>query len=137
VTATDRRRLRYSYLVQDSAAPGGYRERHRTITGPFWHGGRGRLRPGQLIRPGFRANSWGDHQGKSVEVWFTGDVQVAIDTAQACLDEHGRGYLYQVWPEGPFRPAIDSPASFRSATPLTVIARHDPPWDVPRKGRRR
>jgi hypothetical protein len=134
---TARPRLRYSYLTQDSRAPGGYREKRRTITGPFWHGGRGRLRPGQLIRPGHRTNSWGDHQGKSVEVWFTRDMQVAIDTAQACLNEHGRGYLYEVWPAGPFRPDTD-PASFRTAQPLTVIARHDPPWSVPRrpKGRR-
>jgi hypothetical protein len=91
----------------------------RTAEGPFYHGGRGRVRPGGRLTAGRRTNSWGDTRGRSTHVWF-GDLQTAALTALACRREHGRGYLYEVRPAA--RHVEYAPDGFKTREPLIVIA---------------
>lgn len=106
----------YEYLRQER---GGYVEAAATVAGPFYHGGRGRIRPGGLVVPGRRRNSWGDGPPISTHVWFSADLDDADLTAQACAREHGRGYLYEVEPTASLvELAIDG---LKSTAPLRVV----------------
>lgn len=106
--------ISYRVTVQDAD---GYREVSRTASGPFYHGGRARLAPGGLVKPGHKTNSWGDIQGRSREVFFSASFEVAAAYARST-----GGRLYEVEPAGECRPDVD-PDSFRSDFPLRVIRR--------------
>jgi len=97
------------------------------VTGPFYHGTRADLRPGDLIIVGYKSNftsekplSW---------VYFTGTIDAATWGAELAVGE-GPGRIYIVEPTGSF---IDDPnltdkkfpgnptQSYRSREPLRII----------------
>jgi hypothetical protein len=100
------------YTAQTSR---GYEDCEQEIAGPFYHGGRARLRPGDALTTGRRTNSWGDEGPVSAYVHFTDDMACAAVYAQQC-----RGRLYEVEPTGEARPGYGS-GEFKSAHPLRVV----------------
>ena len=97
------------------------------ITGPFYHGTRADLKPGDLIGPGYNSN-YG--QGKKARwVYLTATMDAATWGAELALGE-GRGRIYIVEPTGPI---VDDPnltdkkfpgnptKSYRTRDPLRVV----------------
>lgn len=94
--------------------------------GPFYHGTKVDLRPGDLIRPGYRSN-YGHAQRTSPWVYMTATLSAL--GAELARGE-GRGRLYIVEPTGPFTDDPDltdkkfpgNPTrSYRSRHPLRVV----------------
>lgn len=96
------------------------------IPGPFYHGTKADLRPGDLISPGYRSN-YGDTVRTSPWVYMTALMSpLGAELAQG----DGPGRLYIVEPTGPF---FDDPdltdkkfpgnptQSYRSRSPLRVV----------------
>lgn len=94
--------------------------------GPFFHGTRADLKPGDLIEPGYRSN-YG--QGKKASwVYLTATLDAATWGAELAVGE-GPGRIYVVEPTGPI---MDDPnltdkkfpgnptKSYRSRAPLRV-----------------
>lgn len=93
--------------------------------GPLYHGGRARLLPGRLLRPGQRPNPWGDtfdDNGRSVYLYCT----TSLDTAEAYADavRHTRrlGYVYEVRPTGPLLPDYNG-SDYKTRHPLEIVRR--------------
>ncbi len=107
-------RVKYRVVIQ---TPDGYETVTKSARGPFYHGGRARVRPGGLIKPGHRTNGWGDFRGRSVYVFFSASRSVAESYQRST-----GGYLYEVEPTGEITPDTD-PDSFKTEHPLRVIAR--------------
>ena len=78
-------------------------EDHDHVQGPFYHGTKSTLRPGQELTPGFGSNF---QDGRvSNNIYFTTLVSTAAWGAQlatALAGEEGRGHIYVVEPLGPF-----------------------------------
>ncbi len=91
----------------------------------LFHGGRARVKPGGLIKPGHKANSWGDRPGQlSTHVFAATDMMTAADYARAT-----KGRLYEVEPAGELQPDTNE-GEFRTADPLVAIRRvPDEEWD--------
>jgi hypothetical protein len=113
---------RAEYKVLRATAGGDYAEETRTIAGPFYHGGRARVRPGALLTAGRKPNSWGDtfdRRGNSVYVYFSAER----DTAESYTRALGaRGHLYEVAPTGEI--SMDNgggDGAFKTVHPLRVI----------------
>jgi rifampin ADP-ribosylating transferase len=100
--------------------------------GPFFHGTKADLRPGELLTAGFRSNYRPDVVMN--HIYFTTLVETAAWGAElaAALHGHGeRGHIYLVEPTGPFE---DDPnvtdkrfpgnptQSYRTRHPLRVVA---------------
>ena len=95
-------------------------------SGPFYHGTKADLKPGDLIKPGYRSN-YGHAQRTSPWVYMTATLSpLGAELAQG----DGPGRLYIVEPTGPFEDDPDltdkkypgNPTrSFRSRHPLRVI----------------
>lgn len=96
------------------------------ISGPFYHGTKADLRPGDLIRPGYRSN-YGHAERTSRWVYMTATLSpLGAELARG----DGPGRLYIVEPTGPF---VDDPdltdkklpgnptRSYRSRFPLRVV----------------
>lgn len=96
--------------------------------GPFYHGGRARLLPGRLLRPGQRPNPWGDtfdDEGRSVYVYCTTDLDTAESYADAVRRATRRpAYVYEVRPTGELLPDYNG-HDFKSKHPLEIIRRID------------
>jgi rifampin ADP-ribosylating transferase len=96
-------------------------------TGPFYHGTKARLAPGDLIGPGYASNY--GKRAKAAHVYLTETLDAAIWGAELALGE-GRGRIYIVEPTGPFE---DDPnltdkkfpgnptKSYRTRHPLRII----------------
>ena len=97
-----------------------------TISGPFYHGTKADLKPGDLIAPGYRSN-YGDSKRTSPWVYMSATLSPwGAELAQG----DGPGRVYIVEPTGPF---VDDPdltdkrfagnptKSYRSRDPLRVI----------------
>jgi rifampin ADP-ribosylating transferase len=96
-------------------------------SGPFYHGTRADLDPGDLIVPGYSSNYGRRIQAKWV--YLTGTLNAAIWGAELAQGE-GRGRIYIVEPTGPIE---DDPnltnkrfpgnptQSYRTGEPLRVI----------------
>lgn len=73
------------------------------VTGPFYHGTKSVLKPGDELTPGFGSNF---QDGRvSNNIYFTTLVSTAAWGAQlaaALAGESGRGHIYTVEPLGPF-----------------------------------
>jgi rifampin ADP-ribosylating transferase len=106
-------------------------ERYQHVTGPFFHGTKIALAPGDELVPGYASNF---QEGRvSNNVYFTTLVETAawgaeLSTALAGLDE--RGHIYVVEPLGPFEddPNVTNKRfpgnrtqSYRSRHPIRVI----------------
>ncbi|MCI4591044.1 NAD(+)--rifampin ADP-ribosyltransferase [Sphingobium sp. BYY-5] len=99
----------------------------RDAVGPFYHGTRADLSPGDLIVPGFASN-YGTGKVASW-VYLTGTLEAAIWGCELAVGE-GRERIYIVEPTGPF---VDDPnltdqkfpgnptQSYRSREPLRVM----------------
>ena len=96
------------------------------ISGPFYHGTKADLRPGDLISPGYRSN-YGNSKRTSPWVYMSATLSPwGAELAQG----DGPGRIYVVEPTGPF---VDDPdltdkrfegnptKSYRSRDPLRVI----------------
>jgi Rifampin ADP-ribosyl transferase len=84
----------------------------------LFHGGRARVKPGGLIKPGHKANSWGDRPGQPwTHVFAAADMMTAADYAKAT-----RGRLYEVEPTGELQPDTHE-GEFKATDPLVVIRR--------------
>ena len=96
------------------------------ISGPFYHGTKADLKPGDLIRPGYRSN-YGNGERKSAWVYMS--ATLSPWGAELALGD-GPGRIYIVEPTGPF---VDDPdltdkkfagnptKSYRSREPLRVV----------------
>ena len=95
--------------------------------GPFYHGTKAVLRPGELLEPGYRSN-----YGKRAEarfIYLTATMDAATWGAELA-DGAGPGRIYEVEPTGPFE---DDPnltdkkfpgnptRSYRTRDPLRVV----------------
>ena len=98
----------------------------RDATGPFYHGTRADLAPGELLSPGFASN-YADR--KLSWIYFSGGLDAAIWGCELAKGE-GRERIYVVEPTGAFE---DDPnltdkrfpgnptESYRSREPLRVV----------------
>ena len=96
------------------------------ISGPFYHGTKADLKPGDLITPGYSSNYGG---GKRKSVWVYMSATLSPWGAELALGD-GPGRIYIVEPTGPF---VDDPdltdkkfagnptKSYRSREPLRVV----------------
>ena len=99
----------------------------KTIAGPFYHGTRADLKPGDLIEAG-RSSNYGTRKQAS-RVYLTGTLDAAVWGAELAVGD-GPGRVYIVEPTGPI---VDDPnltdkkfpgnptRSYRSREPLRVI----------------
>ena len=97
-----------------------------TVPGPFYHGTRADLKPGDLIEAGYDSNYGARKKGSWV--YLTGTLDAAIWGAELAVGD-GPGRIYIVEPTGPI---IDDPnltdkkfpgnptKSYRSREPLRV-----------------
>jgi rifampin ADP-ribosylating transferase len=73
------------------------------VEGPFYHGTRWRLAPGELLVPGFASNF---EEGRVANnVYFSALIEPAAwgaELASALAGVAGRGHIYLVEPLGPF-----------------------------------
>lgn len=101
------------------------------VTGPFFHGTRFALRPGEELVPGRDSNF---QQGRvSNNIYFTAALETAVwgaELATALAGSDERGHIYEVQPLGPFeddpnvtnKTAPGNPTrSYRSRHALRVI----------------
>ena len=102
------------------------------VEGPFYHGTRYRLEPGELLVPGFASNF---EEGRvSNNVYFSAALDSAVwgaELSTALAGAEGRGYIYIVEPTGTFE---DDPnltnkrfpgnptRSYRTRQPLKIVA---------------
>lgn len=101
------------------------------VSGPFYHGTKTRLRPGDLLTPG-RASNFEDGR-VSNNVYFSAALEPAIwgaELATALAGSEGRGHIYIVEPTGTFE---DDPnltnkrfpgnptQSYRTREPLRIV----------------
>ena len=97
------------------------------ISGPFYHGTKADLKPGDLITPGYRSNY--GHGGERTSTWVYMSATLSPWGAELAQGD-GPGRLYIVEPTGPF---VDDPdltdkrfpgnptKSYRSRHPLRVV----------------
>jgi len=95
--------------------------------GPFYHGGKADLKPGDLLQPGFRSN-FGERR-KANYVYLTATLDAATWGAELAVGD-GPGRIYQVEPTGSIE---DDPnltdkkfpgnptRSYRTRHPLRVV----------------
>lgn len=95
--------------------------------GPFYHGTKAVLTPGDLLEPGLRSN-YGE-QKQANFIYFTATMDAAIWGAELAQGE-GKGRIYQVEPVGEFKndPNLtdqrfpgNPTRSYRTRQPLRVI----------------
>ena len=95
--------------------------------GPFYHGTKAVLTPGDLLEPGFRSN-YGE-QKQANFIYFTATMDAATWGAELAQGE-GKGRIYQVEPVGEFKndPNLtdqrfpgNPTRSYRTRQPLRVI----------------
>ena len=100
---------------------------HAPDLGPFFHGTRADLKPGDLLSPGYSSNYGG--QRRANFVYLTATLDAATWGAELAVGE-GPGRIYQVEPTGPIE---DDPnltdkkfpgnptRSYRTRQPLRVV----------------
>lgn len=90
---------------------------------PLYHGGRGRRAPGASVAPGQKPNPWGDtfdERGRSVYVYASRDINVAVSYATAIRAGGRQASVYEVEATGE---VIDAGMEIRSKHPMTIIRR--------------
>jgi rifampin ADP-ribosylating transferase len=102
--------------------------------GPFFHGTKAELEPGDLLRPGFGSNF---QEGLAMRhIYFSATLDAATWGAELAAGV-GRGRIYEVEPTGAFEndPNLtdkrfpgNPTRSYRSAEPLRVVREVDD-WD--------
>jgi hypothetical protein len=98
----------------------------KVVSGPFYHGTKADLKPGDLITPGYRSN-YGHGERRSAWVYMS--ATLSPWGAELALGD-GPGRIYIVEPTGPFeddpdltdkRFAGNPTKSYRSRAPLRVV----------------
>ncbi|HEX7982176.1 MAG TPA: NAD(+)--rifampin ADP-ribosyltransferase [Duganella sp.] len=102
------------------------------VQGPFYHGTKYRLQPGELLVPGYASNF---EAGRiSNNVYFSALLEPAVwgaELATALAGETQRGHIYIVEPTGPFeddpnltnkRFAGNPTRSYRTRQPVRIVA---------------
>ena len=110
-------------------------ERHRHIAGPFFHGTKSALEPGDELVPGHASNF---QEGRvSNNIYFTALVETAAwgaELSTALAGSEDRGHIYVVEPLGPFEddPNVTNKRfpgniteSYRTRDPLRVVGEVD------------
>jgi rifampin ADP-ribosylating transferase len=96
--------------------------------GPFWHGTKADLKPGDLLKPGYSSN-FGEGR-KANYIYLTATLDAATWGAELAAGE-GPGRIYRVEPTGPFEndPNLtdkrfpgNPTRSYRTREPLRVVA---------------
>jgi hypothetical protein len=105
------------YTALRPTPEGDYEEEHRTVQGPFYHGGSARLQPGGMITTGRKTQGWGDEGARSTHVYFSTDRGSAESYTRA-LGKRGR--LYEVEPTGEVKMDYQG-TDFKSVHPLRVL----------------
>ena len=97
--------------------------------GPFYHGTKADLKPGDVLRPGYRSPNFGERRTAPNYVYLTATLDAATWGAELSVGE-GPGRIYQVEPTGPIE---DQPnltdkkfpgnptRSYRTWQPLRVV----------------
>lgn len=112
----------FTHHYETYGSDGSYVTRKRTVMGPFYHGGRARVRAGGTITPGRRTNSWGDERGHATYVYFSTEMETAAAYARAT-----QGHLYEVAPPQEAQwDGSGGDGSYRTREPLTVVRRIPP-----------
>ena len=101
------------------------------VAGPFFHGTKSVLKPGDELIAGYGSNF---HEGRVMNnIYFTALVDTAAwgaELATAMAGSEGRGYIYEVEPLGPFEddPNVTNKRfpgnvtqSYRTRHPLRVV----------------
>jgi len=97
-------------------------------TGPFFHGTKAELEPGDLLQPGYRSN-FGERQVANF-LYLTATMDAAVWGAELAQGE-GQGRIYQVEPTGSFEndPNLtdqrfpgNPTRSYRTREPLRILA---------------
>jgi rifampin ADP-ribosylating transferase len=103
-------------------------------SGPFFHGTKADLKPGDLLEPGYSSN-FGERR-KANYIYLTATLDAATWGAELAMGV-GHGRIYRVEPTGPFE---DDPnltdkkfpgnptRSYRTREPLRVVA-EIPDWE--------
>ena len=103
------------------------KEREPIDAGPFYHGTKADLKPGDLLKPGYNSN-FGEGK-KAIYVYLTATLDAAIWGAELAIGDNP-GRIYQVEPTGQFE---DDPnltdkkfpgnptRSYRTQHPLRVV----------------
>lgn len=95
--------------------------------GPFYHGTKADLKPGDLLQPGYGSN-YGQRK-KANYVYLTATLDAAVWGAELAVGD-GRGRIYRVEPTGPIEndPNLtdkkfpgNPTRSYRTLHPLTVV----------------
>lgn len=98
------------------------------VDGPFYHGTKAQLKPGDLLIPGYGSNFEADRVSNNI--YFTASMDAAIWGAELAKGE-GAGRIYVVEPTGPFE---DDPnltnkrfpgnptRSYRTKDPLRIVS---------------
>ncbi len=95
--------------------------------GPFFHGTKAVLEPGDLLEPGYSSN-YGERRNASF-VYLTATMDAAVWGAELAVGE-GRGRIYRVEPTGPIEndPNLtdqkfpgNPTRSYRTRSPLRVV----------------
>ncbi len=101
------------------------------VEGPFYHGTKSVLKPGDELLPGFGSNFQGDRVSNNI--YFTALVDTAAwgaELATALAGSEARGHIYIVEPLGPFEddPNVTNKRfpgnptqSYRTREPLRVV----------------
>lgn len=100
-----------------TSGPTGYEDREQTVNGPFYHGGRARLGPGDRLTAGRKTNPWGDEGPRSKFNHFTTDKGTA---ARYAADTEG--HVYEVHPTGDVKPGYQS-GEYKSPHDLEIMRR--------------
>jgi Rifampin ADP-ribosyl transferase len=103
-------------------------------SGPFFHGTRADLRPGDLLRPGYHSN-YGERRTANF-IYLTATMDAATWGAELAVGE-GPGRIYRVEPTGPIEndPNLtdkrfpgNPTRSYRTRDPIRVVSEvHD--WE--------
>jgi rifampin ADP-ribosylating transferase len=101
------------------------------VTGPFYHGTKSALSPGDELTPGFGSNFQGGRVSNNIYFsTLVGTAAWGAQLATALSGGEGRGYIYVVEPLGPFEddPNVTNKRfpgnptrSYRTREPLRVV----------------
>ena len=96
-------------------------------SGPFFHGTKAELRPGDLLQPGYSSN-YGERR-KANYVYLTATLDAAIWGAELAVGD-GQGRIYRVEPTGAFeddpnvtdkRSPGNPTRSYRTQQPVRIV----------------
>lgn len=107
----------FTHNYETYGPDGGYVSKSRVVTGPFYHGGRANVGPGDMLTKGRKPNNWGDEGPKSTHNYFSTDKGSAASYSRSLGN---RGHLYEVEPTGHVKQDYQG-TDWKTEHPLRVI----------------